>query len=267
MTPVITIAYMPGGYGSYLSWIIDRFNKFRMQHEPRVTDDPFLSDGSSHGYVSHCKIETEESFVDGYIAASKMPSPWDYNIYAGWPKGNISHNINHLLEIMSPHDRILLIECNGVSNHILRWIRNEATMDQHRWWKMYGITSETQYEEVFEDEWLSSSRYHPDDVRAGVDPRMMVINIDDVLEPKNSWRQLLIHDFLRWPVIDRDLYQESARTFHKLQEPYLRKRSDMLNLDVLTQQVRDRIEADLTPVQRAIVNVQRNRKRKGSLWI
>lgn len=267
MTPVITIAYRPGGYGSYLSWVIDRFNKFRMQHEPHVTGNPFLADGSSHGYVSHCKIETEESFVDGYIAAAKLDSPWDYNIYAGWPKGSISKNVNHLLEIMGPHDRIILIECRKISDHMLRWVRNEATMDKHRWWNMYGITSESQYEEAFEDEWLSSSRYRPEDIRAGIDPRMFVLDISDILEPKNSWRQILIHDFLRWPMVDKDLYMESSKKFHKLQEPYTSTVLDMLNIDVLTQQGRDRIEASLTPVQRALVNVQRRRKGKGSLWI
>lgn len=262
MTPVITIAYQPGAYGSYLSWVIDRFNKFRMAHDPKVPDDPFLPDGSSHGYASHCKIETEESFLDGFYAARETPSLWGYNIYAGWPKGNLSRNINTLLDAMGPSDRLILVECLTVHNHMLRWIRNEATMQKQRWWKMYDITSEDDYEEAFIKDWKGSSHYRSADIR-NPDPRLFTCNVQDILERENSWRQLILHDFLKWPIIDKDLYISSSKKFLEYQEPYVFKSYDISNLHMFTEQVKSQKLNAFTPVQKALLNV----RRKESLWI
>ena len=52
----IVIFYVPGSYGSFLSWMIERFNTARKQHNPSIVDNPVQADGSSHGHATYCKV-------------------------------------------------------------------------------------------------------------------------------------------------------------------------------------------------------------------
>ena len=57
MNKNIIIFYVPGAMGSFVSWMLERFNTLRTD----VIDNPLTNNGSSHGYASLCSVESIDS--------------------------------------------------------------------------------------------------------------------------------------------------------------------------------------------------------------
>ena len=77
MNQVTIVAYPPGAYGSFISWMIERFSK----HRTGITDNPLLPDGSSHAYASFCKVKGIDDFMYGLNQARWDIKPWHTNIH------------------------------------------------------------------------------------------------------------------------------------------------------------------------------------------
>jgi len=215
--------------------MIERFSKHRYNHEPSVTDDPLLPDGSSHGYASLCKINGIDDFMAGLNEARWDIKPWHTNIYAGWPHNpmeNLEDNINHILDWMMPFDRMIYVDCYRDSDHILCYLRNEATMDRDRWYGMLGINGDSQLSHRLRFD------IEDDRINENNDPRMIDVNIDDILvnEPQSLWDKL--SKLLGWPMIDYQLFVEILEKMRKKQEKFY--------------QMVDEISPSGTSVQKAI---------------
>lgn len=176
MTQTICIAYQPGGYGSFVSWMIDRYAQQRSVHEPSIIDNPLLPDGSSHGYVSYCKLVNDREWMLALDQARYTDNPWHYNIYAGWPSKNINTAISETLAWMDRSDRMIVIQTGTTKMHLLRWLRNEATMPSSRWWQMIDVNSEDQLEARLLDDIHNTELVLPI-----ADKRLFVINIEDIV--------------------------------------------------------------------------------------
>jgi hypothetical protein len=217
MTQLICLAYQPGAYGSFVSWIIDRFSVERKKHEA-VTDNPLLEDGSGHKYVTYCKIQNNANFIEMMNLARSKDKPWGYNIYAGWPVGvredlNVSmfSAINNLKE----NDKMILIECTNMEEHFIRYLRNEPTMDQARWYGMLEVTDE---EDLFvrlktdvEERQLAVNYYNNNLLR---------INMQDINNADASDFFDRIANFLGWEICDKELFIEVFNRRKTLQLPY-----------------------------------------------
>ena len=102
MNKNIVIFYVPGAMGSFVSWMLERFNTLRTD----VIDNPLTNNGSSHGYASLCSVESIDS-VYRFLDDTNFPS-WGYKIWAGWPvdkSNSIDHCIQQTLIKMKPQDR------------------------------------------------------------------------------------------------------------------------------------------------------------------
>ena len=109
MNKNIVIFYVPGAMGSFVSWMLERFNTLRTD----VIDNPLTNNGSSHGYASLCSVESIDS-VYSFLDDTNFPN-WGYKIWAGWPvdkSNSIDHCIQQTLLKMKPQDRLILITRN-----------------------------------------------------------------------------------------------------------------------------------------------------------
>lgn len=198
MNQLTIVAYPPGAYGSFICWIIERFSKHRTKHQPAVTDNPLLPDGSSHAYASFCTIKGIDDFIAGMKAARENTLPWRTAIYAGWP-GNpvedINVNVQTVLDNMMPYDRMILVEVCNPQDIMLCYLRNESTLDRDRWFDMLGISNESQLAHRLKFD------IEEDTIRID-DPRLLRINFFDILmsEEPHLWTKISQH--LGWPMID-----------------------------------------------------------------
>lgn len=231
MTQLICLAYQPGAYGSFTSWIVDRFSAERKKHEA-ISDDPLLPDGSGHKYVTYCKIQNNDNFVAMMDHAKSKEKPWGYNIYAGWPVG-VREDLNvamfKALDNLKDNDKFLLIECTTPEEHFIRYLRNEPTMDQARWYGMLEVTDE---EDLFdrlksdiETRPFSPNYYHPNFLR---------INMQDInfLDADVLFKK--ITDFLAWELCDTQLFKQVFDRRKKLQVPYYEQLDRVKTGDVRT---------------------------------
>lgn len=218
MTQLISLAYQPGAYGSFVSWIIDRFSVERKKHHPVVTDNPLLPDGSGHKYVTYCKIQNNDNFIAMMDLARSKVKPWGYNIYAGWPVGvreQINPCITTAISNLQNNDKMILIECNTEQEHLMRYLRNEPTMDQARWWGMIEATDE--------DDLLVRLKA---DVNAACfdktyeNKNLLRINMEDVNISAADDFFNKIATFLDWEVCDKDLFKQVFEYRKTLQLPY-----------------------------------------------
>jgi hypothetical protein len=210
---VTIVAYPPGAYGSFLSWMIERFSK----HRTGVTDDPLLPDGSSHAYASFCKVKGISDFMIGLNEARWDIKPWHTNIYAGWPSNpleNLEDNINDILDWMMPYDRMVFVDACHESDHMLFYLRNEATMDRDRWYDMLGIDSDGQLADRLRFD------IEGDRLRKHDDPRMMSVTIDDILvdEPAVLWNRM--NQFLGWPMEGFEHFNKVIAEMRRRQEKF-----------------------------------------------
>ena len=235
MNQVTIVAYPPGAYGSFLSWVIERFSKHRIGHEPQVTDDPLLPDGSSHGYASFCKVKGIDDFMAGLNDARWDIKSWHTNIYAGWPSNpleNLNANVGRILDWMMPFDKLVIVDTHREVDHFLCYLRNEATMDRDRWYGMLGIDSDSQLADRLRFD-IHSDRL--DDIN---DQRIMQVTIEDILvdDPAVLYNRMM--HFLGWSMVDFGLYSSVIHQMRRNQERFY--------------QMIDDVGPEGTPVQRAI---------------
>jgi len=228
---VTIVGYPPGAYGSFISWMIERFSK----HRSDITDDPLLPDGSSHGYASFCKVKGIDDFMSGLNQARWDIKPWHTNLYAGWPSNpleNLESNIFGIIDWMMPFDRFVFIDVYKEADHMLCYLRNEATMDRDRWYGMLGIDNDTQLADRlrFDIESPRSPEVY--------DPRFIRLDMHDILvdSPGVLWNK--ISQGLGWPMKGYDLFNTVIVEMRRRQERFYHMIDD--------------VGPDGTPVQRAI---------------
>jgi hypothetical protein len=217
MTQLICLAYQPGAYGSFTSWIVDRFSAERKKHEA-ISNDPLLPDGSGHKYVTYCKIQNNANFIEMMNLAKSKEKPWGYNIYAGWPVGvreDLNVSMFKALGNLKDDDKFLLIECTTPEEHFIRYLRNEPTMDQARWYGMLEVTDEddlfVRLKADVEARQFSPNYYNKNFLR---------INMQDLNSSHPYELFEKITNFLAWPICDRELFGDVFNRRKKLQVPY-----------------------------------------------
>lgn len=218
MTQLICLAYQPGAYGSFLSWIVDRFSAERMRHEPLVTDDPLLPDGSGHKYVTYCKIQNNDNYLSMMDLSRSKQKPWGYNIYAGWPVGIrelINPSMHNVINNLKNKDKLILLECNTVEEHLIRYLRNEPTMDHARWYGMIEATDE--------DDLLV--RLKADVTAKQFDPsyksdNLLRVSMSDINRSSPNEFFTKVTDFLSWEICDKELFEKVFEYRKTLQVPY-----------------------------------------------
>lgn len=248
MTQTVCITYQPGGYGSFVSWMIDRYARQRRLHDPIIIDNPLLPDGSSHGYVSYCKLVNDNEWMRGLEHARNDDTPWHYNIYAGWPNKNINTAISETLAWMDRSDKMIVIETGTTSMHLLRWLRNETTMSQSRWWQMIDVDSEDQLENRLLDDIRNTEL-----VLASTDQRLLVVSINDIVFGDSMQLMFAIMNrFLEWHTVDVKHFVDIHSQMKRMQLPYIAALDDIKN-GIAT-----------TPVQKLILDLY---NRKEIEWI
>lgn len=232
MTQLICLAYQPGAYGSFTSWIVDRFSAERKKHEPIVTDDPLLADGSGHKYVTYCKIQNNSNFIEMMDLARSKEKAWGYNIYAGWPVGvreDLNVSMFRALENLKDNDKFLLIECTTPEEHFIRYLRNEPTMDQARWYGMLEVTDEEDlYVRLKAD--VEARQFAPN----YHNPNFLRINMQDINFADANVLFKKITDFLAWELCDQELFGEVFNRRKTLQLPYYEQLKRVKSGDVHT---------------------------------
>lgn len=218
MTQLICLAYQPGAYGSFVSWIIDRFSAERKKHLPPVTDDPLLPDGSGHKYVTYCKIQNNLNFISMMDHARSKEKPWGYNIYAGWPVGireDLNVSMFSALNNLMANDKMVLIECTTPDEHFMRYLRNEPTMDQARWYGMLEVMDE---DDLFirlkadVEARQFAENYHNEN--------LLRIKMRDINESSADDMFDRLIGFLGWEICDRRLFNAVFERRRLLQRPY-----------------------------------------------
>ena len=130
MNSNIAIFYVPGAMGSFVSWMLERFNTVRKD----IIDNPLTSNGSSHAYASLCTIDSIDS-VESFVNNREFPE-WGYKIWAGWPvddNHSIDECIQRTLFAMQPQDRLILITRNTTKEFNIAWSYATAKLDSSRW--------------------------------------------------------------------------------------------------------------------------------------
>jgi len=230
---VTVVVYPPGAYGSFISWMVERFSK----HRTGVTDDPLLPDGSSHGYASFCKVKGIDDFMVGLEQARQDTKPWHTNIYAGWPSNpleDLNSNVRTILDWMMPFDRLIYIDVYRESDHMLCYIRNEATMDRDRWYGMLGINNDNQLADRLRVD-IESPRLSVIDLE---DPRLTLVSIHDILVDESGVLWNNISQTLGWPMYDFDFFKLVLEEMKRRQEKFYH--------------MIDQVGPEGTPVQKAI---------------
>ena len=219
MTQTICVVYKPGAYGSFISWAIDRFSDTRKQYQPSITDNPLLPDGSSHGYASFCKIKTNDDFMQGLNTARRVDVPWGYQIFAGWPNDNINVSLTALSKWMATTDKLIVVNCATPEDHMLCYLRNEATMNKDRWYGMLNISSDSELLNALQAD--IDAEYL--DVAAINDQRILTIDIQSLLtsDPYDIFNKLSAH--LEWAVCDKELFVDVMLRMQALQISYIQK--------------------------------------------
>jgi hypothetical protein len=172
----IVIFYTPGAYGSFLAWMIERFNTARKSHSPAVIDNPLQANGSSHSYATLCKLVPLDEITD--FLASTETTPWGYRIWAGWPvtqSVSLDQAIDTTLNAMGANDRLIVVSRDSQWEALLCWLNAGSKLEQNRWFSGLGITSEDQLADALRFE-LSSRSF-----KRISDPRLLEISVNDIV--------------------------------------------------------------------------------------
>ena len=198
----IVIFYTPGAYGSFLSWMIDRFNTDRQSHEPRVIDNPLQADGSSHGYATLCKCSCTAQ-VEQWLEQNET-TPWGYRIWAGWPvtaTTSLDQAIKQTLASMQADDHLIVVSRTTEWETRLCWLNAQTKLDQSRWFKELGITSADELEDKFKQE-LEQRHFN-----RLADPRLLEISVNEIIFAPTQ-RVLSLVAQLGLTVCDADLFDQ-----------------------------------------------------------
>ena len=196
----IVIFYTPGAYGSFLAWMIERFNTARRAHEPAVIDNPLQPDGSSHSYATLCKL-TPVDVVEDFLKDTADVNPWGYRIWAGWPVSNtvsLDQAIATTLSAMKPEDRLVVVSRTTMWEALLCWLNAGTKLTQSRWFKGLGISDESELIDALKYE-LETRFFN----RVS-DSRLLEISINELMFAPTS-RVLSLVSELGFDVCDADV--------------------------------------------------------------
>ena len=173
----IVIFYTPGAYGSFLAWMIERFNTARQAHEPAIIDNPLQPDGSSHSYATLCKLAPAGE-IKSFLTDTTEVNPWGYRIWAGWPVTDhvsLDQAIETTLADMAPNDHLVVVSRTTQWEALLCWLNAGTKLEQQRWFKSLGIKNESELSSALDRE-LASRFFNRVD-----DPRLLEISINEIL--------------------------------------------------------------------------------------
>lgn len=171
----IVILYSPGSYGSFVSWMIERFNTARMDHHPKIVDDPLTANGSSHAYASLCKIEDLMS-LQHWIKHTE-PTPWGYSIWAGWPitnKHDLQTCIDTVLSWLDHNGRVVLISRVTEQEALISWLNAGLKLDTDRLLSMLDCRDLSDLDQKLQE---TMDQRHFRTIR---DPRFIEISVNDI---------------------------------------------------------------------------------------
>ncbi len=149
----IVIFYVPGSYGSFLSWMIERFNTARKGHGPAITNNPVQADGSSHGHATYCKVVNMDQ-VQQFLEDTDFPE-WGYKIWAGWPVSadkTLDQCIQETLSAMTENDRLIVVSRETEFEAGVSWINASKKLEQERWFSSLQITNAQQLPQKYKQE-------------------------------------------------------------------------------------------------------------------
>jgi len=195
MNSNIVIFYVPGAMGSFVSWMLERFNTVR--HD--VIDNPLTDNGSSHAYASLCSIETLDN-VEAFINNREFPE-WGYKIWAGWPVDNnhsIDECIQRILFAMQSQDRLILITRNSTHEYNVAWENATIKLDAERWDSM----------KINASMGTNSMRYN--------DPKFIELSINELLY-STPQRLLSILPLVGFDICDSELFADVLKQQRKTQ--------------------------------------------------
>ena len=198
MNKNIVIFYVPGAMGSFVSWMLERFNTLRTD----VIDNPLTNNGSSHGYASLCSVESIDS-VYSFLDDTNFPN-WGYKIWAGWPvdkSNSIDHCIQQTLLKMKPQDRLILITRNTEEEYNIAMKNASIKLDKDRWNKMKEVSSMGR----------SSLKYN--------DPKFIEISVNELLNSTPD-RLLSVLPLVGFDIRDKELFSAVLQEQREKQPSY-----------------------------------------------
>jgi hypothetical protein len=194
--------------GSFVSWMIERFNTVR----PDVINNPLTDNGSSHAYASLCSIETIDS-VDAFVDNRTFPT-WGYKIWAGWPVSEdktLDQCIQETLSAMTDNDRLIVVSRVTEFEAGVSWINASKKLEQERWFNSLQITTAQQLPQKYKQE-LDQRHF----LKVN-DTKFIDISINELLFSQPS-RIISIMDLLDLDVCDESLFAEILEEKRSKQE-------------------------------------------------
>ena len=208
----IIIFYAPGSYGSFLAWMIERFNTARKGHGPAIVDNPLQADGSSHGHATYCKVVNMEQ-VQQFLQDSDFPE-WGYKIWAGWPVSEdktLDQCIQETLSAMTDNDRLIVVSRVTEFEAGVSWINASKKLEQERWFNSLQITNAQQLPQKYKQE-LDQRHF----LKVN-DTKFVDISINELLFSQPS-RIISIVNLLGLDVYDESLFAEILEEKRSKQE-------------------------------------------------
>ena len=208
----IVIFYVPGSYGSFLAWMIERFNTARKGHGPAIVDNPLQADGSSHGHATYCKVVNMEQ-VQQFLEDTDFPE-WGYKIWAGWPVSEdktLEQCIQETLSAMTDNDRLIVVSRVTEFEAGVSWINASKKLEQERWFNSLQITKAQQLPQKYKQE-LDQRHF----LKVN-DTKFIEISINELLFSQPS-RIISIMNLLDLDVCDESLFAEILEEKRSKQE-------------------------------------------------
>lgn len=207
----ILIFYTPGAYGSFVAWMIDRFNTNRRAHNPPVIDNPLQSNGSSHSYATLCKLAPLDEIHD-FINNVDI-NAWGYRIWAGWPVTpavSLDQAIERTLMALGPNDHLIVINRITEWEALLCWLNAGSKLESQRWFDSLGIDHHDQLLDALKSE-LDNRFFH-----RVADPRLLEISVNELLwAPPHRVLSLITE--LGLDICDADLFASVLAQQRQLQ--------------------------------------------------
>ena len=207
----IVIFYVPGAYGSYIAWMIERFNTQRKKFSPAVVDNPLQSDGSAHAHASYCKVENMASVTE-FLSNQQFPD-WGYKIWAGWPvdkHNTIGQCIEQTLDQMNNDDRLIVVSRDTIMDAGISWLNASTKLTKERWYASLNISSDDELADAFVQELNQRHFYYVND-RKFID-----VSIDELLFARPESLLMLVKQ-LGFDICDKPLFEKISAEQRKAQ--------------------------------------------------
>jgi hypothetical protein len=212
----IVIFYTPGAYGSFLTWLIDRFNLERKSHQPAIIDNPLQPDGSSHGHVSLCKRTTVNA-IEQWVNDVDV-TPWGYRIWGGWPvntQTTLDQAIDQTLKVLGNQDHLIVVSRTTKWETELCWLNAQSKLDPERLRTTFDIDNNSNIDTIYQRE-LKQRHF-----KRRVDARLIEISVNEILSAPAD-RLLSFVDQLGLVSCDQDLL-ESVLPQHRALQTNIKK--------------------------------------------